>query len=1035
MHLFLGRKRKAYSEATLNSLDGASSCKAPKKRSSRLFGITSFIPSSLSSEESPRPTTRHNLRVKASRFFAKMMPSKAADGEVMVDGASARPSHRTATPRPSAMAADGNAQNHKNREAPDFVSGTGRSNGVQPRRKRSVRFKDHGACMSMSDQLDGVNHGSHGKLAAEHGGVPMNEPRASESSNRSQKTSEPLEALTAKFNLAAGTDTVVHRARLKEAPNVPFIETSIEPLHFQNNIADHFSPSTASSATASLPDLSSMWSPASTTSTRATSFTSLGTPSPGSRHKRTTPEDCQFTSKNAGHADENLLPPIEEDVGRYLHIPVQETMVDIQPSVMTVENAAAAKCALETYHITLMEASSPRSIRRKKFEQRMCDVGMPFEERDTARRAWVQAESDHLRQVRVLKASSIQRHNTKGISIAGYDTVRVLGKGSFGVVRLVTEGRPKSSDDGDGKDEGHDEEKRRRSSSGAFAEGVAKRNLPAGRPLPDVYAMKVIRKSEMLRASQEGHLRAERDFLVASEGSRWVVPLVASFQDNTNLYLVMDYMIGGDFLGLLLREDVLEEGVARYASGHLKISDFGLAFNGHWAHSQAYYNDQRKILLEKIGIKIHGDEYDTQEELDGQRDGTDSKGKTPMKPDPEEGARREGLLNWRNRIERRKLARSVVGTSQYMAPEVVQGQPYDGRCDWWSIAIILYECLYGRTPFYCENRQKTKEAIVNHRATLDFPENERWARPTSDSKRWLPAPTDVAVDLMRQVLTDKEARLSSRQYRIREGGIGRRLSVSSNNNSLLTRHVYPNGAEEIKNHKFFHGIPWSQLHMMAPPFVPRVKQNQSITKYFEDEKDIISDESSSYMSIKDKISREQLDRGLSEEDLATVLGHHYPRWKADRTKIEKHELGLDECSDDELQRIKEHFGNQFEHWRAERLVEVAEARIEQGIEDAPPGVRQKKERKRARDKMLRDPTVGKQCMELRKRGAFFGYTYRRPRTLELREVGSGNERTRVRGVGSRPTILPVAQTEGSGIGSLRAVIGVRENGNGQEKEG
>jgi protein-serine/threonine kinase len=131
-----------------------------------------------------------------------------------------------------------------------------------------------------------------------------------------------------------------------------------------------------------------------------------------------------------------------------------------------------------------------------------------------------------------------------------------------------------------------------------------------------VFAMKVIRKSDMLRNSQEGHLRAERDFLVASENSKWVVPLIASFQDNNNLYLVMEYMVGGDFLGLLLREDILDENVAKWyiaemilcieeahrmswihrdikpdnflitASGHLKISDFGLAFDGHWAHNQ-----------------------------------------------------------------------------------------------------------------------------------------------------------------------------------------------------------------------------------------------------------------------------------------------------------------------------------------------------------------------------------------------------------------------------------------------------------------
>jgi len=99
--------------------------------------------------------------------------------------------------------------------------------------------------------------------------------------------------------------------------------------------------------------------------------------------------------------------------------------------------------------------------------------------------------------------------------------------------------------------------------------------------------MKVIRKSDMLRNSQEGHLRAERDFLVSAEGSRWyvnthcvncstfkhldnwlnssrVVPLIASFQDPNNLYLVMDYMPGGDFLGLLIRDNVLTEQVAKW---------------------------------------------------------------------------------------------------------------------------------------------------------------------------------------------------------------------------------------------------------------------------------------------------------------------------------------------------------------------------------------------------------------------------------------------------------------------------------------
>lgn len=48
-----------------------------------------------------------------------------------------------------------------------------------------------------------------------------------------------------------------------------------------------------------------------------------------------------------------------------------------------------------------------------------------------------------------------------------------------------------------------------------------------------------------------------------------------------------------------------------------------------------------------------------------------------------------------------------------MAPEVLRGSTYDGRCDWWSIGIILFECLYGYTPFYSDKgRERTKQKIL-----------------------------------------------------------------------------------------------------------------------------------------------------------------------------------------------------------------------------------------------------------------------------------------------------------------------------------
>jgi protein-serine/threonine kinase len=98
-----------------------------------------------------------------------------------------------------------------------------------------------------------------------------------------------------------------------------------------------------------------------------------------------------------------------------------------------------------------------------------------------------------MRETRVLRSKS--QAASRGLSespVIKYESIKVLGKGSFGVVRLVRETSPG----------GHACSKQ-------------------------VYAMKVIRKSSILRSNQEGHLRAERDFLVASENSLWYVAMLA----------------------------------------------------------------------------------------------------------------------------------------------------------------------------------------------------------------------------------------------------------------------------------------------------------------------------------------------------------------------------------------------------------------------------------------------------------------------------------------------------------------------------
>ena len=433
---------------------------------------------------------------------------------------------------------------------------------------------------------------------------------------------------------------------------------------------------------------------------------------------------------------------LKEESHEKLLTPIQETPVIAKPSIVTVETTAAAKIFFETHFNSILSGqTSPRSLRFHDFELKLLTEPLSADQRLKVRDEWVRRESEYLRQTRVLKTRTNSANVDKGISVAGYEVVKVLGKGSFGVVRLVRENgtvlggalSDASTTHGDSKLRlSHKDEvsSYKMTTFEALKSSIdsrrSTRKKDLGKLRKEVYAMKVIRKSDMLRSSQEGHLRAERDFLVASEKSRWVVPLIASFQDANNLYLVMDYMLGGDFLGLLIRKEILSEDKTRWyvaemilcveeahrlrwihrdikpdnflisASGHLKISDFGLAFDGHWSHDQSYYNQQRYSLMDRLGIQVEGDSLDRKEgqsiaagmKLANILTGGKDRHQKPEADDPDEN---EGILQWRNRNGKRRLARSVVGTSQYMAPEVIRGELYDGRCDWWSIGIILYE--------------------------------------------------------------------------------------------------------------------------------------------------------------------------------------------------------------------------------------------------------------------------------------------------------------------------------------------------------
>ncbi|EAW06687.1 serine/threonine-protein kinase [Aspergillus clavatus NRRL 1] len=750
--------------------------------------------------------------------------------------------------------------------------------------------------------------------------------------------------VSSKLSTAFGYPTVIRRTKPRSRPSIRAAQfvSPHPPLSKQgdsaNDAPDSDDPSTSPS---------NGGSPVSTNSTPPTSEEPCSSQDSWKHLSQNVTENGQqLTLRDRG--THRILTPIQE-------------LPCVTPSIHTVEATANAKIFLETHFNTMWSNEDPRFQRQTELEKYIHAYPLTPEEQVKAKKNWLTQEREHLRQFRVLKSRPYSARRDETVSLAGFEVVKVLGRGSFGVVRLVRE---------KGSEENHSRCADERASSSfraarlnplrsalAGSEKVRRHTMTGARK--NVFAMKVIRKSVMIRNCQEGHLRAERDFLVASAKSRWIVPLIASFQDHNYLYLIMDYMVGGDFLGVLMRRNILSEEHTKWyavemilcieeahklhwihrdikpdnflisASGHMKISDFGLAFDGHWAHDQVYYNDHRHSLLEKLGIQIEGDRED-QEGLE--------KSKPAGTTQIPEANRRDrappltNLLDWRDTSQKRRLARSIVGTSQYMAPEIVRGEVYDGRCDWWSLGIIIYECLYGFTPFASMDRQETKWKVHHHVQSLFFPSDRPADKMVSAE----------AIDLINRLLQDREFRLCSRQYRVRNDPLplppgSRHLFHSHRNRSRNYQgsYVYPNDAEEIKAHPFFLGIDWASHHLTQPPFIPKVDGWED-TRYFDD----------NGMT------------GLDQDDVSI---------SSDANQGQDEPEGNDLHEPDPEEEKVQHEGNR--DGKKEKKDKL--------------GRKEKNRKKRPRDKILRDPRVSKVVLDIRKRGAFPGYTYRRPKAVAL----------------------------------------------------
>ena len=180
------------------------------------------------------------------------------------------------------------------------------------------------------------------------------------------------------------------------------------------------------------------------------------------------------------------------------------------------ERANRAKVLLSRRHQGLKHDQEAKHSRKMQLERRMRDL--PEEEKQCLRITLEQEETH------------VSRENRKKVSTGDFESLSVIGRGAFGEVRLV----------------------RRKAKPGDPEKG-------------QIFALKSMKKEMMVIKNQVGHVRAERDVLAtADDDNRWLTVLHSSFQDETHLYMVMEYMPGGDLMSLLMREDTFSEEVTMF---------------------------------------------------------------------------------------------------------------------------------------------------------------------------------------------------------------------------------------------------------------------------------------------------------------------------------------------------------------------------------------------------------------------------------------------------------------------------------------
>ncbi|XVF05613.1 hypothetical protein REPUB_Repub05bG0187900 [Reevesia pubescens] len=276
------------------------------------------------------------------------------------------------------------------------------------------------------------------------------------------------------------------------------------------------------------------------------------------------------------------------------------------------------------------------------------------------------------------------------------------------------------------------------------------------------FAMKAMDKGVMLNRNKVHRACAEREILDMLDHP-FLPALYASFQTKTHICLITDYCPGGELFMLLDRQPmkVMKEDAVRFYAAEVVVAL-------EYLHCQGII--YRDLKPENVLLQDNGHVALTDFDLSCL---TSCKPQLLVPPTDEKKKRQRRQQNPIFVAEPMRASNSFVGTEEYIAPEIISGAGHTSAVDWWALGILLYEMLYGYTPFRGKTRQKTFANVLQK--DLKFP-------------RSIQVSLNAKQLMYRLLHRDPKNRLGSRE-----------------------------GASEIKGHPFFKGVNWALVRCINPP--------------------------------------------------------------------------------------------------------------------------------------------------------------------------------------------------------------------------